>query len=347
MGSMKWNFRTIARRSALLSLAALVTVGGWYSWGLYQNLSKITGNNNPLQLVEAFTAADLKQTEGRTNILVAGYSADDANHGGAELTDSIMIISIDQSDKSAVVISVPRDLYVDIDGYGYSKINAAYVYGEQQKFAEDGYADGGMGLLEKTVEENLGVHSNYQALVNYTAFKDLVNAVGGVSVTIESSNNYGLYDPNTNLKLSNGTQSLDGQTALNLARARGEGYGSYGFAQGDFTRTQNQQAILLALKDKAGSSLNLSKIANIADALGENVETDLQLNEIKTLYGISKKINVTSIKTVTLNDVSGENMLSSYTTKSGQSALIPADGVDDFAAIQQTIDKLLLVNKNN
>jgi len=343
---MKWNFRTILRRSAAVSAALLIAIGGWYGWGLYQSVYKLTGNNNPFQIVEAFSAADLKQTDGRTNILLAGYSADDANHGGAQLTDSIMILSIDQSNKSAAVVSVPRDLYVDIDGYGYSKINAAYVYGEQQKFAESGYADGGMGLLEKTVEENLGIHSNYQALINYTAFKDLVDAVGGISVTIKSSSSYGLYDPNTNLKLSNGTQNLNGQTALNLARSRGEGYGSYGFAQGDFTRTQNQQAILLALKDKAGASLNLGKITNIADAVGDNIETDLQLNEIKTLYSVSKKIDAAAITTITLNDVDGTNLLTSYTTKNGQSALIPAEGVDNFSAIQQVVDKLLSISRS-
>jgi LCP family protein required for cell wall assembly len=337
----KFSWKSAFKRTSAVLMIGLLMFGGWYGWGMYRNLSKITGNNNPLQLVGAFTPADLEQTNGRTNILLAGYSNDDAGHSGADLTDSIMIISIDQSDKSAVVLSVPRDLYVNIDGYGYSKINAAYVYGEQDDFAETGYADGGMGLLEKTVEDSLGIHSNYEALINYTAFKDLVDAVGGVTIDIQSSNANGLYDPNTNLKLANGEVKLDGQTALNLARSRGEGYGSYGFTQGDFTRTQNQQAILLALKTAVGSSLSLTKVADISSALGNNVKTDLQLNEIKTLYSVLKNYDTTSIKTITLNDINGENLLASYTTSGGQSTLIPAAGITDFSDIQSVLDAML------
>jgi len=318
-------------------MVGVLVFASWYGWGVYRNLARITGNNNPLQLVGAFTPADLEQTNGRTTILLAGYSKDDAGHSGAELTDSIMVISVNQTDKSVTVLSIPRDLYVNIDGYGYSKINAAYVYGEQSDFSEAGYADGGMGLLEKTVEDSLGIDSNYQALINYTAFKDLVNAVGGVTVDIKSSNPKGFYDPNTNLKLSNGATRLDGQTALNLARARGEGYGSYGFVQGDFTRTQNQQQILLALKAAAGSGLNLMKVTNIANAVGNNVKTDLELNEIKTLYMIMKEYDAGTIKTVTLNDVGGKNLLMSYRTSTGQSALVPAAGIDDYSAIKAAL----------
>lgn len=333
----RFSWKTIVRRGSALLMAGLLVFGGWYGWGVYRNLSKITGDSNPLQLVNAFTTVDLQQTNGRTNILLAGYSNDDTGHSGADLTDSIMVISIDQSTKDATILSIPRDLYVNIDGHGYSKINAAYVYGEQDNFSKTGYADGGMGLLEKTVEDSLGIRSNYQALINYTAFKDLVDAVGGVAVNIQSSSPNGFYDPNTNLKLANGTTKLDGQTALNLARARGEGYGSYGFTQGDFTRTQNQQQILLALKAAAGSGLNLGKVSNIANALGNNVKTDLELNEIKTLYTILKDYDAASIKTITLNDVGGSNLLVSYTAPGGQSVLIPAVGISDYSAIQAAL----------
>lgn len=334
------SFKIIRRLFAVV----LIAVIGFLGFRLYQAAANLTGDKNPLSLLGGLAPADLKQTNGWTNILLAGYSNDDAGHSGADLTDSIMILSVNPTTKDAVVISVPRDLYVDIPGYGYSKINAAYEYGEQDNFSESGYPAGGMGLLEKTISNNFGVQFNYYALINYAAFKSAVDAVGGVTVDIQSSNQYGLYDPNTNLKLSNGTVSLDGQEALNLARARGEGYGSYGFAQGDFTRTANQQMLLLALKDKASSASVISnplKIASLANSIGDNIKTDMTVGEMKTLYSKTKGLNDGSIKSVTLNDYDGKNLLSSYTTRGGQSALIPAAGVDDYGDIQAAVQQLL------
>jgi len=328
-----------------LLITAIVAGIGWFGYQLYQSAANLTGNKNPLSLLGGLAPASLKQTDGRTNILLAGYSNDDPDHSGADLTDSIMILSVDtKDDNDAVMISVPRDLYVEIPGYGYSKINAAYEYGEQNDFSESGYPDGGMGLLEKTISQNFGVQFNYYALLNYGAFRSAVDAVGGVTVDIQSSNPNGLYDPNTNLKLANGSTELDGQQALDLARSRGEGYGSYGFAQGDFTRTANQQKLLLALKGKIGSAsvvANPLKVAQLSNAVGDNVKTDMTVGEMETLYGKTKGLSDGSIKSVTLNDYNDENLLASYTTRYGQSALIPAAGLDDFSEIQAAVRSLL------
>jgi LCP family protein required for cell wall assembly len=318
---------------------------GWYGTGMYMSMAHALVQTNPVELIKGLTATELQQTNGRTSILLAGYSADDAGHSGANLTDSIMMVSIRQSDNSAVMISIPRDLYVNIPGHGYSKINAAYEYGEQDGFSEAGYAAGGMGLLEKMVQEATGIDSNYYALINYAAFKDTVDAVGGVSTTINSTDSRGVYDPNTSINLPNGVANLDGQTALNLARARGSGLGAYGFADGDFTRTQYQQQILIALKQKVGSAsvdLNPLKISNLVTAVGANVKTDLQLGEVLSLYSASKNLDTSSIESYTLNDVGGTNLLDYYTTPSKQSALIPADGIGDYAGIQSAVNQLLL-----
>ncbi|MEK7594334.1 MAG: LCP family protein [Patescibacteria group bacterium] len=265
------------------------------------------------------------------NILLAGYSADDTGHAGAELTDSIMILSMNPTNKSAVIISVPRDLYVNIPNYGYSKINVAYEYG-------------GMTLLEQTITQDFGIGFNYYALINYTAFKDTVDAVSGVTVNINSSDARGLYDPNTNLRLANGKVSLTGQQALDLARARGDSYSAYGFPNGDFSRTADQQLLLLALKDKASSTkviANPLKLGKLATAISNNVKTDMKISELETLYFKTKGMSNTKIKTVNLNNVDGTNYLSSYTTRSGQSALIPASGVDDYSNIQFYVQSLL------
>lgn len=320
---------------------SLVVATGWFGFNLYQSIANLTGEGNPLALFGSLQQSTLKTTEGRTNILLAGYSADDPGHGGAELTDSIMVMSLDAKNDKAVVFSIPRDLYVEIPGHGYAKINAAYVYGERDGFNEPGYAPGGMGLLQKTVSQNFGIGFNYHALINYTAFRQAVDAVGGVTVDIRSQNPRGLYDPYANLRLPNGTSQLSGQQALDLARARGAGYGSYGFAQGDFTRTANQQLILKALKDKISSTSTIAnpvKVVELANALGDNIQTDLTLGEMQTLYSEAKSMPSESITTVTLNQYQGKNLLRSYATYDGQSALIPAAGIDDYSQIRAAVD---------
>jgi len=344
------RFHKPRRKQVVFSgLALLLAVGGWFGYKLYADVAKLTRQSNPIKLVKSFTPSTLKETNGRINVLLAGYSADDTGHAGAELTDSIMILSINLTTKQAEIISVPRDLYVEIPGYGYSKINAAYEYGQSENFSESGYASGGMGLLEKVIETNLGVHSNYYALINYTAFKDAVNAVDGVTVDIESTDARGLYDSNTGIKLSNGSNTLDGTAALALARSRGDGAYEYGFPQGDFNRTQNQQLILMALKDKLSDTsiiANPLKIGSLADALGDNVKTDMTIGEIETFYQKVKGISDSNMNSVTLNSVDGQNLLTDYTTANGQSALIPKAGVDNFTDIQSAISSLLQANNS-
>jgi LCP family protein required for cell wall assembly len=334
----KWR---VVKRIILLLLAVALAVGLWLGWGLYRDAAQLTGNNNPLQVITMFLPANLENTSGRTNILVAGFSADDPGHGGAELTDSIMIISIDPAKKDAAIISVPRDLYVNIPDVGYSKINATYQSGED--FNQDGYAPGGMGLLAKTLKQTLGVDIHYYGLVNYQALKSAVDTVGGVQITVDSDDPRGIYDPATKVKLPNGVSNIDGTTALNIARSRGA-FGGYGFAQSDFDRTKLQQAIALGLKDKATPTSLLTnpfKVSSLVSALGDNAKTDMNLREIQTLYRKTKAIDNASIKTYNLNDIDDVNYLASYRTKDGQSALIPAEGLNDFTTIRTKLDQLL------
>jgi LCP family protein required for cell wall assembly len=335
----KNKVKLLAKRAAILAVLGVIISSGWVGWKVFGAEAAATGNNNPLQLLSAFSPANLKQTNGRVNILVAGYSADDPGHSGAQLTDSIMILSINPATKDSYVLSVPRDLWVDIPGFGYSKINAAYADGESENFSGGGYFSGGMGLLQQVIQDNLGVSVNYYSLINYSAVRDTVNAVGGVTVTINSSDPRGLYDPYTNLKLPNGSVTLNGQQALNLMRARGDGPGSYGFDNGDFDRIKDQQLVLLALKSKmSGLYSNPLKIVSVVSSVGNNVKTNLQLNEMETLYSLVKDVNASNIKTYSLQKINGQQLLTGYTSYNGQSALIPPGG--DFSQIETTLQNL-------
>lgn len=330
-------------------VAIALVAGGWVAWKILRNELKIFGWGG---ITSLFNQEKLNgEDSGRVNLLLAGNSADDANHGGANLTDSIMIVSIDVKNNTAFMLSIPRDLYVDIPGNGYAKINEAYQDGEADHFSEAGYANGGMGLLEKTVSQHFGIPIHYYALVDYAAVRQAVDAVDGIDVTISSTDPRGLYDPSPDLnnnykplvKLSNGVNHLDGVQALGLARARGDHYGSYGYGTGDFTRTANQRAILLALKKKAVASSTLTnpiKLGQLFDSFGNNVKTDLTLGNAKRLYEISKKVPDSAITSVGLNDVDGKSLLTSYTNRLGQSTLIPRAGIDDFSELKALVQKL-------
>lgn len=340
-----FNLKRIAKIIALLGLLLGIWLGGKFIY----NAHKLFHGN----IFSVLTSTKLKgEDSGRVNILLAGNSADDAGHSGGDLTDSIMIMSIDTKTNQAFIISVPRDLYVQIPGSSrHEKINYAYVAGKANHFSQDGYPSGGMGELESVVSQDFGIPIDYYALINYTALRQAVDAVGGIDITIKSNDPRGLYDPSIDyathgplVKLTNGVHHLNGEMALDLARARGDSYRSYGFAASDFERTNNQRAMLVALKTKAVSAgvlSNPAKLSSLADAVGNNVKTDFNLSEVHRLYDLVKNINGANIKSYSLNNVNGKNLLKNSTSFDGQSILVPAAGMDDYTGIQNFMQQLL------
>jgi anionic cell wall polymer biosynthesis LytR-Cps2A-Psr (LCP) family protein len=132
--------------------------------------------------------------------------------------------------------------------------------------------------------------------------------------------------------------------ALALSRARGDHYRSYGYGLSDFERTKNQRLVLLGLKDKAtsaGTLANPVKLGELFDSIGNNVETDLTLGEVRRLYTITKDVPDSAVTSAGLNDANGKNLLTNYRTPYGQSALVPRQGTDDFTEIQAYVNGLL------
>jgi LCP family protein required for cell wall assembly len=324
-----------------------IIIGGYVGGTFLYNTHKLFGGS----IFGVFSSTTLKgQSSGRVTILLAGNSADDPGHNGADLTDSILLMSINTNTKQAFLLSVPRDLFVNIPGAGYQKINDAYVVGQNDSFNQSGYFSGGMGLLQSIVEKDFGIPIDYYALINYAALKDAVNDVGGITINIQSSDPRGLYDPSVDyatggplVRLTNGEHILDGEQALDLARARGDAYGSYGFAESDFERTANQREMLIALKQKAetaGVLANPVKLAGLFNAIGGNVSTDLTLSDVRALYSLTKTETGSSIASLSLNDADGVNLLQNYDSD-GQDAL-PASMItvkynNMFSKLRQTI----------
>jgi len=337
----------LSLKRVTVTLAIIILLlGGWLGGKFIYNAHKLFGGN----ILGVLSSTKLKgEDSGRVNILLAGNSADDPGHNGANLTDSIMVMSIDTRNHKAFLLSVPRDLWVHIPGDGHSKINAAYVAGKDQETTLNGYSDSGMAMLSEIVQQDMGLTINYYALIDYNALKQAVDAVGGIDVTIKSNDPRGLYDPNIDyathgplVKLTNGVHHLNGEQALDLARARGDSYYSYGFAGSDFDRTEHQRQMIVALKEKAVSAgvlANPAKLSSLSDAIGNNVKTNFSLGEVHRLYDIVKDIPSNSIQSLSLNSANGKNLLASYRSSTGESALVPAAGIDNYSAIQGFIKK--------
>ena len=286
---------------------------------------------------------------GRSNFLVFGTAEDDegGTHGGANLTDSIMVISVDQEEHNAYMISLPRDLWVAYQETctvgNQGKLNAVYFC------ASDDGADetaGAQALMAKAGEIT-GLDIQYYVHLNFTAVVDAVNAVGGVDVTINSSDPRGILDRNFDWKCNytcyyvnyqNGEEvHLDGEHALALARARNAA-GGYGLPNGNFDREQNQQMIIKALRDKAlsaGTLTNVSAVTGLIDALGNNLRTNIETKEVRTLMDIASNTEDTDI--VSLSLVEEGNMLVTTGSYNGQSIVRPVAGLLDYSAIQEFV----------
>lgn len=268
------------------------------------------------------------ESTGAVNILVASNSIDDPGHGGAELTDSIIIASYKLDMRQLTLLSIPRDLYVDVNG-GYMKINAAYTYG-------------GMDTLKQNVQEVTGLTINHSVLINYQAFKQMIDAVGGIDVTIAADDPRGINDPMIGYSITNGVHHLDSADALLLARCRNDptydGRVAYGLSGGDFDRAANQRKIVEALLAKVNDGTTLANPAalqSLIEGLSGNVTSDLTVGQLRRLYDISK--TVSSQKSIGLQGDSTQMLLANYNTAAAGDTLIPASGIGNYDGFKQYI----------
>ena len=291
---------------------------------------------------------------GRTNILVYGTSGTYADtkkpeylqHPGAQLTDTIMLLSIDQNDKNAYMVSLPRDLYVD---YGQA-CNAGY----QGKINElyNCYSNGGKDdeagakALEKKVAEVTGLSIQYYAHINWAVVVDAVNAVGGVDVDVKGDGECyapytgGVVDANMKIAYKGGVHHMNGTQALKFSRARGELAPTCGLDRGDYDRQANQQKVLKSLQSKAvsaGTLTNIGKVTSLIDAMGKNLRTDFQTSEIQTLMRLGKDIPSDKIKPISL--VSDGKELIGGEMLNGSSIQVPTAGMYDYSEIKAYIHK--------
>jgi polyisoprenyl-teichoic acid--peptidoglycan teichoic acid transferase len=231
----------------------------------------------------------------RVNILVMGYDFGDwaSDRKCPCRSDSMIVLTIDPVAKTAGMLSVPRDMYVNIPGFNtYNKINAALYLGDLYKLP-----GGGPVLAMKTVENFLGIPIQYYALLDFSALVSMIDTIGGVCLDIPRAIDIGiLYEPGTS-NLEPGYQCVSGKVALGFARARDV---NQGIENGDVERAQNQQMVILGIRDKVlapGNFVNLmSKAPTLYSELSGGINTNLPLPDAMRLAVLAKDISLGNIQ---------------------------------------------------
>ncbi len=199
-------------------------------------------------------------------VLLLGVDSDEERESSGESvyrSDTIILCRIDPGEQLVTLVSIPRDTVVEIEGYGETKINAAYAYG-------------GASLAITTVENFAGVSISHYAEIDMDGFAAVVDQIGGVTVDLPVA----VYDPDyTGLDLEAGEQTLDGETASLLARSR-HAYDSYG--GGDYYRAANQRMLIGAVAQKLLAS-DIATIASTISTIADYVTTDMSVTDLISL----------------------------------------------------------------
>lgn len=244
------------------------------------------------------------------NILLLGV---DSNGEGTDKwngtrTDTIILMNVDPKSHSINAISIPRDSKVFIEGHGTDKINSAHAFG-------------GIRLCKKTVEDTLGVRVDKYIMVHDDAVKDIVDALGGVSIYVEKRMNYDDYAGKLHIHLDKGVQVLTGSQAVGYLRFRHDGLGDIG-------RTQRQQWFLKGLLDKMKSPQALAKLPELLNVTREDVKTDMSIYELSQLANAARGFNEGSVQIATLPGAPNQHGYISY-------------WILDPEMVQDTVDRLI------
>ncbi|GIG91375.1 LCP family protein [Plantactinospora endophytica] len=264
--------RRRTRRIILITLLVLALLGGGgaVAAGIYVHRLE-----SGIERVEAFDAVPeesrpVKVAKDAKNILILGSDTRDPSNTGGSRSDTIILAHLPADRSSAQLVSIPRDTWVNVPkskdgkhGGRDAKINAAYAWG-------------GIPLMVQTVEKFTGVRVDHVAIVDFAGFKEIVDALGGVQLTVEESftSTHSLL-PTGRREFKKGPQVMDGAQALDYARER------YAFKDGDFARIRHQQQVIRAILDKAasgGTLANPAKLNSFIRASADAVSVDKTLS---------------------------------------------------------------------
>ena len=342
----KKNRKKLFRKTAIFFCVFaffIIIPGGYMVYKANSTFNIMTGENNslvkgfikmlpfggnffqifPTEDEEESTIEKLRKNElDRLNVLILGIRGVNDPNGGL-LSDTIMVVSLEPKTGKVALISIPRDLYVEMPHHNFkNKINEVYVHG-----IEDEDWKRGLRYGKETVEDVTGLDIHYSTSVDFKAFKEIIDTFGGVTITLDRPFSEKNQFAEGVIELPAGRQVIDGDTALLFVRAR--------FSTSDFDRAKRQQQVLLAIKEKAFSLdvlSNPAKIISILNSLGNHVKTDAELWEIKELIVLMQKINTTDVKRKVFDTSEGGLLYASRDDK-GSYILLPEG--DNFGKVRE------------
>lgn len=241
--------------------------------GFYYMLNNLNTQADPGFAEEVEETTDEYLKGGRKNILLLGL--DEGTIGASEKynrhrSDTMMVASIDAKNKNIKILSIPRDTRVNMSGFGVEKINAAMAHG-------------GPNLAVKTVKDFLGVPIHDYVVVNLKAFREIVDALGGVEINLERRLKYDDYAGNLHIDLQPGLQVLDGEKAEQLVRFRQ-------YPEGDVERVRVQQQFMSALTKTVLQPSTVLKLPKIIETVQTNIETSLEPFEMLSLANLARQL---------------------------------------------------------
>jgi len=230
----------------------------------------------------------------RINILLVGIDRRGGTGWGYR-TDTIIILTVDPVNKTAGMLSIPRDLQLSIPENGDDRINTANVWGYKYD-----YPGGGPALLKRTIESTFGITIDYYVMVDFKAFVEIIDTLGGIDVNVPNVLHDTKYpdprpgDPHAfkTIHFDPGWQHMDGERALKYARSR--------MSTSDFDRAKRQQMILVAIRDQALNLNLLPKLPTLAATLANNVKMDMTMEEMAELAPLAPQIDTANIKQAVL-----------------------------------------------
>jgi LCP family protein required for cell wall assembly len=328
----------------LILLAILLALGG----GLlaFSRTPFVQGLLAPVSFfARLLEPTKLTEVDGRVNVLVLGV--DTRSSGWSGLTDTILVGSVSPLEGEPALISIPRDLWVTLP-CGNGRINAAYncgggVYQTAVEFDQEKAAN----FAKTKIEEIIGIKIPYWVVVNFEGFKEIIDTLGGITVTVETAfDDY--YYPTSDYKTKHisfkaGKQVMNGEKALEFARSR------KGTAGGDFDRARRQQKVIMAVKDKIMSLnllLDLGKLSQLYQQINAAVKTNASFGEIKRSLEIAAKLgDLSQVKSLVLDHDSGLIYAPSAQDKKrfygGADVLLPKGGNIYYTKIQAAVRTLL------
>lgn len=291
-----------------------------------------------------------EREEDRTDVLIVGIRGfsdddDDIVNGGSKgeyLADTIILLSFNKKSEVAALISIPRDLYVDIPQYGMEKINSAYAIGETRN-----YGGGGLQLIKALVSVISGVYVDHAISIDFAGFQKIVDHLGGIVIYRDTpfvEDKQWIYDGRAGgrywrlreqstttpagwvFSVPKGSNVMSSEESLYYARSR--------YSSSDFDRMRRQQEVISAIKSKA---LNLGvltspiKIFQILDTVEKNVRTDMSASEMKELIDLARDAKIQDFKKAVFS--SDEDSVLREDNIDERFVLVPKAG--DYSSIQE------------